>query len=235
MVELKLLNKTNEKIQFLIKGTNTAFVNALRRIIIHKVPTLAIDEVIIKTNSSALFDETLSHRLGLIPLKTDLKSYTLFSECKCKGEGCEHCQVILKLKAKGPCTVYAKDIKSNDPKVVPIYGRTPITKLLENQEINFQAIAILGQGIDHIKFSPGLAFYQGYPIKILKDEKEIPFKGTDKEALKTANFLVEGSKEDFIFTIETFGQLRPEQIMNKAVEIFHKKLKDLDKAISKIK
>ena len=234
-MELKLLKKDKEKFYFLIKGTNPDFVNALRRIITNSVPTLAIDEVTIKTNSSALYDEIVAHRLGLVPLKSDLKSYTLHTDCKCKGEGCEHCQVHLKLKAKGPCIVYSGDLKSQDPKIVPAIDKIPITKLLEGQELDIIATAVLGQGSEHIKFAPGLAYFQGYPIKILKDDKEILFTGTEKEALETANILVEGSKENFIFKIESFGQLKPEQIMNKAVETFQKKLKDFDKAINKLK
>ncbi len=235
-MEVKLLKKEDNKMHFLIKGVNYAFVNSLRRLIVYRVPVMSIDEITVKTNSSALYDEILAHRLGLIPLKTDLKSYNVHTECKCEGKGCENCQLVMTLKAKGPCTVYSESIKSKDPKVVPVYGKMIIVKLLEGQEIDLQMIAVLGQGIEHIKFAPAIAYYQGYPIKVLNEKEEVVnFKGNDEDALKTANMLVEGSTEDFIFTVESYGQLTPEQIVNKAIEIYEKKVKDFDKALSKIK
>ena len=60
-----------------------------------EIPVMAIDEVIILKNDSPLYDEIIAHRLGLIPLKTDLESYKLPEECECEGYGCSLCQVSL--------------------------------------------------------------------------------------------------------------------------------------------
>ena len=40
----------------------------------------------------------------------------------------------------------------------------PITKLLKGQVLQFEAIAVLGQGKDHTKFTPGLPYYKSAPI-----------------------------------------------------------------------
>ncbi len=78
-MEVRVLeNKKDEgKLSFVIKDTTAAFVNTLRRIMVEEVPTMAVEDVEFRKNSSALYDEMIAHRLGLTPLKTDLKSYNL--------------------------------------------------------------------------------------------------------------------------------------------------------------
>ena len=103
-MEVKLIKKepAYNRASFLIKDSTPAFVNAVRRTILESVPVMAIEEIEFKQNSSVMYDEMISLRMGLIPLKTDLASYTLPSECTCKGEGCARCTVKLSLKGKGP-------------------------------------------------------------------------------------------------------------------------------------
>ena len=136
-MESRLLDKNEDKktISFALKGTDVTFANLLRRYIIDKVYTMAIEEVEFKEHSSALYDEMVAHRLGLIPLSTDLKSYDPIKKCKCGGEGCNRCTLKLTLKSDGPKTVYASEIKSKDPKVKPIYPKMPIVKILKDQKI----------------------------------------------------------------------------------------------------
>ncbi len=257
-MEMKLLSKDNETIVFLIKDTDAASVNTLRRLIINEVPTLAIEEVNFLKNSSAMYDEFIAHRLGLLVLKTDLKSYTMPDKCKCKGKGCAHCQLWLSLKAQGPKTVYADEFVSKDPKVKPVYPKTPIVKLLKKQVLELEAVAVLGVGKDHMKFSPGLAFYQSYPIiKVgnVKNPESIASicptkvfvvknnKLVVEDELKcilcmacadaSSEVKVEGSKKDFIFTVESFGQLTPSEMVLKAFDIFDEKLDDFAEALKK--
>ena len=105
----------------------------------------------------------IAHRLGLLSLTTDLKSYNLTKKCKCKGEGCARCQLKLTLKAKGPATVYASEIKSKDAAVKPVFPKTPIVKLLKGQDLELEATAVLGTGKEHMKWSPGLVYYKYKP------------------------------------------------------------------------
>lgn len=73
---------TSELLTFILSGTDTSVANALRRVMISEVPTLAIETVEIRTNSSVCHDEFIAHRLGLIPListNVDTYNYTRVS------------------------------------------------------------------------------------------------------------------------------------------------------------
>lgn len=254
-MELKLLEDGKDQVRFLVKDINPVYANTLRRVIITETPVMAIDICRIKKNSSALYDEVLAHRLGLIPLKTDLKSYKLPKKCKCEGKGCALCQLSLTLKVSGPCNVYAEDLKSSDPKVNPVYPKMLIVKLLKNQDIELEAIAVLGKGKKHMKFSPGLVYYQGYPQIKIKSERDaneyskvcptgaLKMEGSKLKVIEdkcilcnacsevSPNIEIKGSETDFIFTVEPFGQLSVKEIISTACDVFIRKLKKLDKLI----
>ncbi len=258
-MDLKLLNKQGNKFIFLIKDTDPAFVNTLRRIMVSEVPTMAIRRVTFLKNSSALFDEIIAHRLGMLPLLTDLSSYELPEKCSCKGAGCAKCQSVITLKAEGPLTVYASDLKSQDPKVKPVYAKMPVIKLLKGQELEFEAVATLGTGKEHAKFTPCLAFYRGYPEFTI--EKKTGVKPAMQECdgllkekgekLEVADFSkwnegyeevcekngikIENSEKDFIFTIESWGKLSAEEILSKSLDVIDEKLDEFSEQLSKAK
>lgn len=73
-------------ISFNIKNINSTLVNALRRIVIAEIPTLAFNtepleesDASITKNTSALHNEFLLHRIGLIPIHNRNKSSDMFS------------------------------------------------------------------------------------------------------------------------------------------------------------
>ena len=223
-MDLKVISKTNKEIIFVMDDINYVIANTIRRLVNSEVCTLAIENLHINKNSSALYDEMLAHRMGLIPLKTDLKSYNKMSECKCKGVGCAHCQLLLTLNKKEEGMAYASDLISKDPKVVPVYPNIPIVKLLKGHELDLECTAILGNGKDHAKFSPGLVYYHGYP-------KE----GQDINNLSGAKLDGEGSDTKFVFYIEPWGQLEIKEMLFEAIKIMDNKLDEFEKQIKKIK
>ena len=120
--------------RFTIHGATPAFANALRRSMIGEVPTLAIEDIRIYDNTSVLFDEILAHRLGMIPIKTDLSQYSPRADCSCGGVGCPGCTVTFTLSAEGPKMVTSGDLISMDPKATPVLDNIPIIKLWEGQK-----------------------------------------------------------------------------------------------------
>jgi DNA-directed RNA polymerase subunit D len=173
-VEISILEKDDTYIRFLVQGVDVPYMNALRRVALSEVPCMAIDEVVILENSSVLQDEMIAHRLGLVPLKTDLDSYNLPEECSCKSEfGCNLCRVTLAVNVEakdGPRTVYSGDLTSENPAVKPVSDRVPILKLAKGQRIKLEAYARLGRGRSHAKWQPvSMCTYKYYPkIRISK-------------------------------------------------------------------
>jgi DNA-directed RNA polymerase subunit D len=173
-VEIKVLEKDDTSMRLLIRGVDVTYMNALRRLITSEVPCMAIDEIVMIENSSVLQDEIIAHRLGLVPLKTDLESYNLPEDCPCKSEfGCNLCRVTLALDtdAKGGTrTVYSGDMVSENPNIIPVSDKIPILKLAKEQKIKLEAYARLGKGKNHAKWQPvSMCTYKYYPkIEISK-------------------------------------------------------------------
>jgi DNA-directed RNA polymerase subunit D len=167
-VEVKVLEKNEREIRLFIKGVDVPYVNALRRIILSEVPCMAIDEIVILENSSIIQDETIAHRLGLVPLRTDLDSYNLPEDCSCKSEfGCNLCRVTLMLNAEakeGTRAVYSGELISENKEVVPVSDKIPLVKLAKEQELRLEAYARLGKGKNHAKWQPvSMCSYKYYP------------------------------------------------------------------------
>jgi len=212
---IKIINKSDEKIS-LKTDMPISLANAIRRSV-NYIPILAIDSLEISKNDSALYDEIIAHRLGLVPLKNE--NLKLPSECECKKEdGCGKCSMKFKLSAEGPCTVYSTDLS---PKKNILY-KMPIVILGKEQKIEFVAIAKMGLGIEHAKYSPGL-FYYRYS-EDLENESDESFRKMLEEAKKKEN------KELMIF-IESWGQIKAKDIFIGAIEALNNELKVLEKKI----
>ena len=169
-MEIEFASLDDSLARFTLSGASTAFANAFRRAMIGEVPTLAIEDVRIYDNTSALFDEMLAHRIGLIPLKTDLSSYSTQDNCSCGGAGCPGCTSTYTLSVEGPRTVMSSDLIPQDPKAVPVYDNIPIVKLTKGQKLVIEARAILNTGREHAKWQPTLVCgYKNHPVVSISD------------------------------------------------------------------
>ena len=261
-MKVKALEKSKDKntVMLHIQETTPHYLNTMRRMLMNEVPVLAIEDVEFRNNSSILYDEMVAHRLGLIPIKTDLKSYEMPKGDKETAK--THLKLTLKEKAgKEPKMVYAKDIKSKDKKAVPVYDETPIVKLQPGQEIEVEMTAILGQGLEHSKWSPCLAWFKYYPhIKVKKqpkNAKELAEKYSpvlevksgklqvnQDAALKhdiidesiekeTDGAVVYEEKDDFVFFIESWGQMDAKALFEAAIDMHNEQLKEFKKLVKK--
>ncbi len=206
-----------DTLRFILRGCDEAFANALRRTVISEVPCMAIDDVFIFANTSVVHDEILAHRLGLVPLKTDLERYVLPERCDCGSElGCKRCRAVLTLdvSAEGEVrTVYSGDLVPEDPNIKPVSPRIPLVKLAPGQTVKLEAYARLGLGKVHAKWQPvSCCVYQQV------DERQL-------EALGVGGS--EKGGKAFIFTVESTGCLLPERIVSEAVRVLTGKLEEL--------
>lgn len=259
-MKLSLVEKNKIRHTFEVKDATPAYVNSLRRVFASEVPTMAISTVEFKQNSSALYDEIIAHRLGLVVLKTDLSSYNVPNPKDPVGPA-THC--TFSLKVAGPKTVYASDLKSKDAGIKPVHPDTIIVKLLEGQELELNALAHLGFGKDHSKWVTGLVTYYFKPI--IKINNKAPSFADSKDnfpklafndkgeldAVKIShnpqlidacsdvdpavvNITYDDDQSEFVFTIEPWGQLSAEDIVEEGLKRFDSQLDELKKVFKDI-
>ena len=206
-MDVKIVRKKKDRMEFTLEGTSIPFANALRRIMVSEIPVMAIDYLDISDNTSALFDEIIAQRLGLIPLEFDPSKFNFREECKCKGEGCTACTVVFAIEKEGPAMVTSGDMKSSNKGVSPIDPNFPIVELLKKgQRVKLEATARLGKGKEHAKFQAANAVFQNQPE--MKGDK------------------VNTEPEKFLFKIESISGLEAEFIVGKAAEILEEKAKE---------
>ena len=239
-MEIRKIDENHRTTRFLLKGMDASFVNAIRRTIMETVPTIAVETVSIYKNNSAMFDEFLSHRLGMITLKTDAKGYKM-------GE-----TVKLVLEKDGPGTVYSKDIKSTDPKIEVVDKNIPVVKLRKDQSVKLEMEAVMNVGREHAKWQPAIIGYQQLPMVkqkkdmdakmqkavvdvcptdvlevkagkvVLKDPLDCILCGACRDISKDA-MDVGVEENSFIFSIETTGSLATKEIFEHAIAALKEK------------
>ena len=146
-MSLEIINENEQKISVKIKGVPLQYSNALRRICLNGVPIYAVESIDVLENSSVLADEGVAHRVGLIPLKTDLSA---------SKDGNENDKIMLTLDSgvsDETRTILSGEIKSQDDSVIPTSKDIPIVTLAPGQSLKFEAYARLGKGTEHAKWN----------------------------------------------------------------------------------
>ncbi|MBT3743399.1 MAG: DNA-directed RNA polymerase subunit alpha [Thaumarchaeota archaeon] len=146
-MSLEITNENDEKVSVKIKGVPLQYANALRRICLNGVPIYAVESIDMLENSSVLADEGVAHRVGLIPIKTDLSA---------SKDGNENDKIMLTLDSgisDETRTILSGELKSQDASVIPTSNDIPIVTLAPGQSIKFEAYARLGKGTEHARWN----------------------------------------------------------------------------------
>lgn len=196
-VEIVKSEPEKNRLRFDLVGADPSLANALRRLMLGGVPTVAVEHVFFLNNTSVVPDETLAHRLGLVPLLCDPSAY----EWRRRGDAGDATNTaVLRLKhrcvtADGPCSrLYAEALEwlpggselpeetglARFPKpqeerqrCAPAAPRVLLARLRPGQEVELEAHAVVGVGFDHAKWSPvATAWYSLRPeVVLLRDVK----------------------------------------------------------------
>lgn len=234
---MELIDKTDEKIK-IVTNIDVSLANAIRRSV-SEIPIMAISEADIYKNDSALYDEIISHRLGLIPLKNK----------KLKKD--EIIELKLKVKSKGEKTEVLSGSLGEDV----VYKDMPIVLLESGQEIELVAKAKSGIGLEHARFSPGTIFYKHLPkIKVSGDgeksselaelyPKAFRFEDgklkvldasecdLDQEDMESYKGITIDFGEELVLNVESWGQIKPAEIFVSACKALKDNLEIISEKI----
>lgn len=219
-----------------------------------EVPTIAIEQVEILSNTSVLPDEFIAHRLGLIPLDSrNCDTDMLYNrDCDCGGE-CERCTVMLELACKcereGTMMVFARDLiivgaRANEYVGQPVIrdpnGNGPlIAKLRKGQELRLRCTAIKGIAKEHAKWASTAAVGFEYdPLNKLRhvdywfeenarEEWPVDERNANWESEDTAPdaaFDPDATPGAFFYDVEGVGTLEPDQIVQEGIKVLQNKL-----------
>ena len=234
---MEMIKKTNEEMSF-IGEIDVGLANAIRRSV-GEIPILAIDECDIYKNDSALYDEIIAHRLGLVSLKNQKMK---------KGETVE---MKMKAKCKGDDVEIMAGLLGDNI----VYPETPIVLLGDKQEIELVARAKSGKGNEHAKFMPGVIFYKHLAkIKILDEGEKyseladlypdvfemfgekLKVKNAsacdlDNEDFKNYPGVSIGFGDNLVFMIESWGQIGVKDVFIEACKALKGNLSEVLKVV----
>ena len=185
-MKVKILEMDDYYAQVEFKDVNYSFVNSVRRSLVSMVPCLALHEIDFHMGSlgsyldeesgdereyesiSAMFNEIVAHRLGMLPVPTDEKTIEAFGDSI--NDDDKQPDIMYSLHKQGPCTVYSGDLEpvsGDNSLVIPETG-VPILKLAEGQAILIYAKAKMGNAQKHTKWQCVVAprFYQAPTITV---------------------------------------------------------------------
>lgn len=185
-MKVNVLKMEDYYAQVEFKNVNYSFVNSIRRSLVSMVPCLALHEIDFHMGSlgsyndkesgdereyesiSAMFNEIVAHRIGMLPVPTDEKTIEAFGDSI--DDDSKQPDIMYSLHKQGPCTVYSGDLEpvSGDDSLIIPETNVPLLKLAEGQAILVYAKAKIGNAQKHTKWQCAVAprFYQAPTINV---------------------------------------------------------------------
>ena len=229
--KINFLQNTPDTLIFEMIGISAPLANALRRIFISDVETMAIDNVLLIQNTSIIQDEVLVHRLGLVPIAVDPNLFTTWNQGDPMNEDNATVFILDVTCTENPnskptdpphirytnAIVFSNQLewvpqgnqatKFRDAPIKPVYGDIPLLKLRPGQSVQAELHVTKGSGRVHAKWSPvATAYYRQKPAVTFVEEF------TNAEAQK----LVECCPMN-VFDIEEVVDKKTKQTTKKAV------------------
>jgi DNA-directed RNA polymerase subunit D len=244
-MQITVLESNPAHASFLISKAGdegTAYLNGVRRAIISQLESFAIEDVTVYENNSALFNEYITHRLGLIPLT--------YEESMAADAAVE-----FSLMAEGPCTVYSRDLKTADEKIHVFSQNIPIAVLGLDQKLRLEATAVRGIAKTHAKFQCAHASFaqlceltvakkvdeddvvQAYaatsekPEEFAKKHPELCDFNLEHVKIGDTVYKVDCKEDEFLFYVESYNNIPAQKQFERAVEMVKSKLVELSKEL----
>eukprot|EP01138_Halocafeteria_seosinensis_P007834 gb/GECG01008004.1/.p1 GENE.gb/GECG01008004.1/~~gb/GECG01008004.1/.p1 ORF type:complete len:337 (+),score=35.18 gb/GECG01008004.1/:1-1011(+) len=221
-LRINIIEEVEDRLIFDLIGVEAPIANALRRILLAEIPTMAIEHVFISDNTSVIQDEVLSHRIGLVPLLADPRC---FEEKQTEEDATDLNTLVFKLDVMGEPVkkgskgetrythVYSGHLqwvpqgsqaeRFYDAPIRPVHDDILLAKLKPGQRITLEAHAIKGTGQEHAKWSPvATASYRLMPHVEIAD----PIYDEEAEELKQISD---------VFDVQTNSKGRKEAVVSR--------------------
>ena len=230
----------NDNIEIILKNITTPYAKIFSDVLYNKIPTMAIDKILVNKNTSSIPYELIAQRIALIPINADSDEFEYFD-----GVHTQYNTIVFRLKKSGsdlwetlPQNIYGQtnlysgdmvwipfenDRLINDPPK-PSDNNFVIIKLLQNQEVDFICYALKGRGQDHTKFSPVTSVIYSPIEEVSKPTMMMTMYPNLMRKIQNESFTVNDLNilyplMDYKYRIGLKGQLSAEKIVENAINI----------------
>lgn len=166
-LQVALKQSSADSLEFDIEGIDVSVANALRRILIAEVPTMAFHKVLLFQNTSVIPDEVLVHRIGLLPLRVDAAQFKYR-----RDDDSLDSSNSLKFELRVKCTRKPQYAKLSDEELLK-KGLRP-EQYLDNAEVYANQLRWVPQGSQQEQYPQGIRLvHEDILVIKLRENQEV--------------------------------------------------------------